>query len=333
MSTLSNFRSLIPEEVELYPTDYLLAQQWSNQSEEETVNWQSFLNSLAVIAFERWLEEGQKKLISKKNLDHISEVAYLEINGFKLCLIAQEDYLEEEIIIPKKYLQQPEFAAHFYGIVEVVEESEFVILRGVSQRTKLNYQSVDAHNYRISIHDFDPELNHFLADCRYLEPQAIPLPQNQLKVASEAISQTVTKLGKWLEGVVSEGWQTLDQLMMPEAQLAFATRSLGADLQRGKLIDLGVSFGQQQVVLLITLAPAEDEKIRIQARLSPYNSDYLPNNLTLSLKSRGGKVIQAVETRGKDSYIQLKPFKSQVGKTFQLEVSGNDFAVSETFEL
>ena len=333
MSILSNFRTLIPEEVELYPPDYLLAQQWSNQSEEEQLNWQSYLNSLAVLAFERWLNQGHQKLIGKKNLDNISEVAYLEIKGFKLCLIAQEDYLEEEIIIPKKFIEQPDLAAHFYGIAEVVEELETVVLRGVSQRTRINYQAIDAHNYRISVSDFDPELNHFLADCRYLEPQAIPLPQNQLKVASEAISKTATKLSQWLEGVVSEGWQTLDQLMMPEAQLAFATRSLGEDLERGKLIDLGVSFGQQQVVLLITLAPAEDNKIRIQARLSPFNSYYLPANLKLSLKSRGGKVIQSVETRAKDNLIQLKPFKSQIGKTFQLEVSGHEFAVSETFEL
>ena len=150
---------------------------------------------------------------------------------------------------------------------------------------------------------------------------------------TEAISDTVTKLGQWLEGIVTEGWQTLDQLIMPEAQLAFATRNLGEDLQWGKLIDLGLSFGEQRVVLLITLTPVEDNKIRLQVRLSPFNTDYLSPNLQLSLKSRSGKVIQSVATRQKDNYIQLKPFKSQRGKTFQLEVSGDELAFRETFEL
>ena len=333
MSIMPDFRSLMPEEVELSPEDYHLAKQWSNKSTQEALNWQSYLNSLGIIALEHWLNERQKKLIGIRNINYLDQVAYIEINGFKLCLLSQEDYLEEQIILPKKFIDQPDLAAHFYGIVEVVEELETVILRGISQRQRLTYHPQDSNHYRISLHDFDSELNHFLADCRYLQPTAIPLPQNQIKVASEAISETVTKLGQWLEGIVTESWQTLDQLLMPEAQLAFATRNLGEDLQRGKLIDLGVSFGEQRVVLLITLSPSEDDKIRVQVRLSPYNSDYLPGNLQLSLKSRSGKVIQSVESRQRDNYIQLKPFKSQVGKVFQIEVSGNEFAVSETFEL
>ncbi len=333
MSIISNFRSLIPEEIELSDMDYLLAKQWSNQSTQEALNWQSYLNALGILAWENWLNQGQKNLVGKKNLDHINEVAYLEINGFKVCLFAQEDYLKEEITLPKKFIDEPELAAHFYGIVEVLEESQTVILRGISQRQKLTYHSQDSNHYRISVHDFNPEFNHFLADCRYLEPTAISLPQNQVQVITEAISEKVTKLGEWLDGIVTEGWQTVDQLLMPETQLAFATRNLAEDLQLGKLIDLGVSFGEQRVVLIITLTPAEDDKIRVLARLSPYNSEHLPTNLQLSLKSRSGKVIQSVETRQQDSYIQLKPFKSQTGKTFQLEVSRNEFAVSETFEL
>ena len=333
MSIISDFRLLMPEEVYLSAEDYLLARQWSNQATREWQNWQSYLNGLGMIAFERWFKERQKKFTCSRNINYLERVAYLEINGFKLCLLAQEDYLEEEIILPKKFIEQPDLAAHFYGILEVVEELETVIIRGISQRQRLTYHERDSHNYRIMLRCFDPELNHFLADCRYLEPTAIPLPQNPAQSTPAAVSETITKLGQWLEGSVTRGWQTLEQLLMPEAQLAFATRNLGGDLQRGKLMDLGVSLGGRRAVLLITLTPAEDNKIRLQVRLCPFNDDYLPANLKLSLKSRSGKVIQSVETRQKDNYIQLKPFKTQVGKTFQLEVSGDEFALSETFEV
>ena len=307
MSIISQFRLLIPEEVELSSDDYALAQQWSNKFPEEALNWQSYLNGLGMLAFEHWLQQRDSKVKAKRNTNNLEQVAYLEIKGFKLCLVAQEDFLEEEIIVPKKFIDQPDLAAHFYGVV--------------------------ADHYRIALNDFDPELNHFLADCRYLEPTAIALPQNQSQVVRETISDSVTKLGQWLEGIVTEGWQTLDQLLMPEAQLAFATRNLGDNLQWGKLIDLGLSFGEQKVVLLMTLKPVEENKIRVQVRLSPFNTDHLPTDLQLKLKSRSGKIVQSVATRQKDNYIQLKPFKSQVGKIFQLEVSGDGFALRETFEL
>ena len=127
MSIISEFRLLIPEEVELSSEDYALAQQWSNKSSEEAHNWQSYLNGLGILAFESWLQQRDSKLIAKRNTNYLEQVAYLEIKGFKLCLVAQEDFLEEQIIIPKKFIDQADLAAHFYGVVEVLEESETVI--------------------------------------------------------------------------------------------------------------------------------------------------------------------------------------------------------------
>ncbi|BAW97040.1 hypothetical protein NIES970_19840 [[Synechococcus] sp. NIES-970] len=333
MFTPSEFRLLIPEEITLSELDYALVQTWPDGNLSEADQWQAYLNGLGLIAFEQWLGDRLPEKRPQRDLTHLSKVAYVTVGGFKVCLLAQSDYLDEQVLWPQASVEQPELAAHFYGIVEVDEEAETVILRGISRGDRLRNSPKRDGYYQLSLDHFDAELNHFLADCRYLSPAAISLPTNAFAHLQAQISETATKLGNWVDGLLEQGWQALDQLMVPEAQLAFATRNLSEDVQAGKLLDLGLSVGNQQVVLLVTLTPAEDDKFRIQARLLPFEAAYLPANLSISLKSKSGKALQTVTSRQQDSYIQLKPFKGVPGKVFQVEVSGDGCTVNETFEI
>ncbi|ANV85294.1 hypothetical protein AWQ21_13510 [Picosynechococcus sp. PCC 7003] len=334
MFTQSEFRLLIPEEITLSELDYALVQTWPDGNLPEADQWQAYLNGLGLVAFENWLGDRLPEKRRQRDLSHLPQVAYVTVGGFKVCLLAQSDYLDEQVFWPQDYLEQPELAAHFYGIVEVDEEAETVILRGISRGDRLQTAPKRDGHYRLSLDHFDAELNHFLADCRYLSPAAIPLPVNVFAELKAQVTETATKLGNWFDGLLDQGWQALDQLMMPEAQLAFATRNLSEDIQAGKLLDLGLSLGNEQVVLLVTLAPSdEDDKVRIQARLLPFEAEYLPADLSISLKSKSGKVLQTITSRQQDSYIQLKPFKGVPGKVFQVEVSGDGCTVNETFEI
>ena len=59
----------------------------------------------------------------------------------------------------------------------------------------------------------------------------------------------------------------------------------------------------------------------------------LPPNLKLILLSKAGKILQEVQSRTQDNYIQLKPFKGEEGKRFQIQVSLGSLSITENFEL
>ncbi len=104
----------------------------------------------------------------------------------------------------------------------------------------------------------------------------------------------------------------------------------------GKIINLGIELGDQDVEMQVTVTPeeADSEKIEIQVQLFPtYEERYLPPNIQLTLYSKSGKILQSTQSRGQDNSIQLKPFKGKEGIEFSLEVSLGDISVREEFEL
>ena len=105
----------------------------------------------------------------------------------------------------------------------------------------------------------------------------------------------------------------------------------------GKIINLGMEVGDQQVAMEVTVTPEEkdSEKIGIQIQLFPkYGERYLPPNAQLTLYSKSGRKLQSTQSRGQDNYIQLKPFKGKEGICFfSVEVSIGDVSVVEDFEL
>ncbi len=106
--------------------------------------------------------------------------------------------------------------------------------------------------------------------------------------------------------------------------------------KKGKIINLGMEVGDQQVAMLVTVTPDEkdSETIGIQIQLSPTRGErYLPPNTHLTLYSKAGRQLQSTQSRGQDNYIQLKPFKGKEGICFSVEVSIGDVSVVEDFEL
>ncbi|MDJ0675681.1 MAG: DUF1822 family protein [Calothrix sp. MO_167.B42] len=101
-----------------------------------------------------------------------------------------------------------------------------------------------------------------------------------------------------------------------------------------KLIDLGIQLGNQNVALLINIKEETDGKLAVLVQLHPVNGErYLPPNLQLILLSKAGKNLQEVQSRTHDNYIQLKRFKGEPGKRFQIQVSLANLSITENFEL
>lgn len=348
----SDFRLLSPEVIEIETEDFELAKEISGKVAVEAHQWQSYLNALALVSFEKWLIERMPGKIVEPDITKIDKVGYLNAKGFKFCLIATEQLLDEIANLPEDVTSNFELVAHFYVLLEVLEEEEEVIVRGFIRADELvnylsrgNVQPQLSGIYEIPLSAFDAEPNHLLSYCRLLEPSAIPLPCAEVENSatpslteaaeqlSEYLQETRAKLGQWLEGIFDSTWQTIDTLISPEAMVAFGMRNAELGAKRAKLIDLGMQLGNESFALLVTVTEDVEEKLSISIQLHPMGETrYLPPNIKLALLSKAGKTLQEVTSRNQDNYIQLRPFKGEAGKRFSVEVSLADASVKEDFE-
>ena len=153
-------------------------------------------------------------------------------------------------------------------------------------------------------------------------------------------------LSQWFENLFETGWQSIEALLgKDQDNLAFSFRSASGlsecQVKRAKLINLGVQLGSQSVALLVALAkPAEaiapetDRKVGILVQVHPVGEEtYLPPNLRLALLSEAGDILQDVQSRSQDNYIQLKRFRGNPGESFNIQVAFGDATMTETFEI
>jgi hypothetical protein len=345
----TNLRLLLPETLWLEPKHFDRAKEISDRPSHETQQWQAYLTVLARLAFETWLQE---RLVNRELIhpgsDELADGCYLRVGEFKVCLLATEHVLDEIVSIPKRMIEQPDLAAHLYVVLEVLEEQEQVVVRGFLRYDELVNQpsrtvslqtdeSQSTEWYVLPLSTLDAEINHLVIYIQYSEPSAIAMPMavsQPIEIPAPPNISGITRLSQWLQGVLDEGWQAIDTLIHPEMNLALSTRHLASGAKGGKLINLGMQLGEQTVVLLVTVTPENQGKIGINIQVLPAaGATVLSAQLKLTLLFRTNKILQEVQSRTHDNYIQLKPFKGKPGTGFSVEVNLNDICVRETFEL
>jgi hypothetical protein len=333
----SDFRLLIPEEIWLESEDYDLAKQLSEIEGNEEKKWQAYINLLGMFALERWLKEKINNEPVERFLDTIDTYGYLQQQGFKFCLLTQEDFLQEGIIISKPLINHSDYLAHFYVAMEVLEEEEIAIIRGFISYDKLSQLSlpkIENNDSWLFLDYLDPEPNHLLMTCKYLEPSTIILPQNLVNQVKDNVQETIVNLSNWLEDIVEENWQNLEQLINTDAGLNFATRRLSEEKKIGKFIRLQMELDEKIFVLLLTISPTEKNKLRIQVQLYPTNNQtYLSSGIKLRMYSKSGKLVKEVIAGKQDNYIQLPPFSAPKDRQFNIEVNLNNSSIDETFRV
>lgn len=222
---VTNSRLLQPELIWLEPEYFEQASQMSQQVTGEAHRWQVYLNVLALLGFEQWLGERLIDIpVSREGCsifqpeyaNAIEAVCNLRVGEFNLCLIATENVLDEVVSVPRAAIDLPEFAAHFYIAIEVQEEREQGIIRGVLRHDELtryrqavNLQAEGDWSYLLPLSLFDGEPNHLLFYSRFLSPTAIPLPATA-PFAQPALSQPeLAALFSNLRSPESRLWQSL----------------------------------------------------------------------------------------------------------------------------
>lgn len=339
----NDLRLLLPETIWIEPEDLEQATAIESKVTDETQQWQVYLNTLAQLSFARWLKERLPNRAIEEESNDGQVLSYLRVNDFRIGLLVTENLLDELVYFP-----QTELAAHFYVVLEVIEEEEQVIIRGFVNYEELNnylHQNksplLSENCYQIPLSLFDSEPNHLVFSCQYLQPSAINLPAietstitSQPEKSLNSLENTRIKLDRWLQGIIDRGWQSIDSLISLDANLALSTRNISEGIKVGKLINFGIELGNQKVTLVITIKQEAEEKLRVEVQLYPTSGErYLPQNVELILLSKTGKTLQTVESRHQDNYIQLKPFKGKIGKQFALETSLGNVRFRENFEL
>jgi hypothetical protein len=344
-----DYRLLLPEIIWLEPEHFDQAKAMSHPTNDEKHQWDTYLHVLALLGFETWLQEQLPDQVIQPEVNQQEGGYFLRIGEFKVCILATEQVLDEVVNFSRPFLDRPELAAHFYVVLEVLEEQEQAIIRGFLQHDELMSaydqaapSAIASEVYSLPLSALDAEINHLIIYTRYSAPSplslseanVVPAEPTQLSNFQADLTDAKTRLSQWLQGTLAQGWQTIDALINPEANLALSPRQAPSGAKGGKLINFGMQLGRQTVALVVTVVPEEGGKLGVGVQVLPVGgASVVPPQLKLSLLSAAESVLQEVQSREQDNYIQLKPFKGKPGTHFSIEVRLNNIKVKEAFEI
>jgi hypothetical protein len=148
-------------------------------------------------------------------------------------------------------------------------------------------------------------------------------------------------LNQWLQNIFVRGWQSLNSILDSNSEsltFNFRHRELAVSSEVSiagiKLIDLGIELSNQTLGLLVGLTPETDTEVAIRVQLHPAGGKiYLPENTKLALLSATGITLQEFASRTQDNFIQLKRFTCERGKSFQIQVTFQEFSLTEAFTI
>lgn len=244
MKIMFDFEALLPDTIALQPNHIERAIQLSLQIDNELRQWQTYLNVLAMFAFEQWVEhrapdipiDREKcSILKPPSANIIDAICNLNIGNFKVCLTAVASVIEEAIALPKAVIDFPEYTAHFYVLVEVREELEEARIYGFMSSEKIGearaiaslQEADEQENYSLPLALFDTDSDNLMLYLRCLEPSAILLPTeatdstrdeiNRVSLADRlnATAQQMLNVGLWLRDEMDELAQGLSWVLLP----------------------------------------------------------------------------------------------------------------------
>ncbi|WP_414529441.1 DUF1822 family protein [Nodularia chucula] len=187
-----DYELLSPAAVHLSSEQIIQAVDLSNKVFNISRKWQTYINGMALLAFEEWLQERANTLTIRREkctvlqpalANAIPVVANLQVGEFKICLISTGNLYDSEIALSQLVVDLPEYVPHFYVLVEVLEEQASAIISGfisyqelTEKRVRANLQPEADWTYKLPLNWFDSDANNLLLNLRCLKPTAIILP-------------------------------------------------------------------------------------------------------------------------------------------------------------
>lgn len=168
-----------------------------------------------------------------------------------------------------------------------------------------------------------------------LQPIATLFDHLKLRAQPETLEESVN-LGQWIQGMVTSGWHTVEELFGPQPVLSFRNLDLSSHSEtsslttRGKLLELVAQPDIYQIALIVGVMPVDLPQVDIWVKLRPATGvPYLPEDLEIKVLDDQGIAVMQAQSRRTDM-LQLK-FRGASGEQFFIEITLNDDSLIETF--
>ena len=157
----------------------------------------------------------------------------------------------------------------------------------------------------------------------------------------------LNRIHKWLDGIISDGWQAAASLINPsDLNRAFLVSddlvspttidvpTPVTDVSRAKLIDLSTQLGESiQVALVVRITQTADGRTSIILQVCPLGKlPYLPEGIELTVLNENNVKYLETTSRTIDNYIQLR-FIAQVGEQFSVRIRLGQTEFKELFSV
>ncbi len=365
LDTQSEIRKISPKTFWLELEDFEEAQVFSESvfCKFGKINqWKIYLNALAIIGFKKWLKQRSPmiRICTENSANTIDDICYAEVGEFSLCLIIVDNLIDDFVSVPTRLIISAKTVAHFYVLLEVLEEEEQLNIHGFLRYDHLvkycQSISVDAKSddcYQLPLSWFDPEVNNLLLYSRFLSATAISLPSiievndtetQNLTSATSMANKALVNLTNWWHEVFEEGWQSTKNIWKTvdnNYNWGYVRSHSLADHSSGiKKIDFGLLLNSQTVALILNLKRLKNNEVDVLVQVTPCyeehrNEESLPSGLKLKITlnpNTSESESREIAARKADNIIQLE-FSEALGKQFQVEVSFKNAVITEDFLL
>lgn len=160
------------------------------------------------------------------------------------------------------------------------------------------------------------------------------------------LSQTIVTLRQWFDQGFEAGWQAAETLLATQSlSPAYSFRSAESNTNlsdpdtqtRGaKRVQLNGPSDQHTVTFLVSLIPedqasSEASRVRVVLQVHPTgNQVHLPEGLELAILSEDGQMLQSVQARNTDDYVQ-KQLSGFFGERFSVKIALGNASYVENF--
>ncbi|MFG6097844.1 DUF1822 family protein [Leptothoe sp. ISB3NOV94-8A] len=163
------------------------------------------------------------------------------------------------------------------------------------------------------------------------------LYQRRMENQQAKLVKATTNLSQWLHNLFGEDWQPLDSFWgLQHPAFAYNMRRArepkGFCAPRIKFVTLNAEVEPQTVALLMVLNSESDGRMGVRVQVHPaVENNHVPTDLILSIYSKDDEILQSVQARTQEDYMQLPYFRCQPGTQFRLQIDLSDDTFSETF--
>ncbi|MBD2158406.1 DUF1822 family protein [Leptolyngbya sp. FACHB-16] len=240
--------------------DHAIAASQQGQTHDE--QWRLYLQALAIEGIQEWFQMRAPDLPIIRAARDVSWKAstggiweQLQVGQFRVNLLITDALESREVALPEAALTHPNGIAHFYVLVEVMDEEEQVTIGPYLRQDQLMQQSellVMDGLYWLDTSWFEEPSDRLLLDLQFLNPSAIPLetvtPASSTPALLLPTVRQVMNTGLWLRGQLDQVAQDLAWILLPPVAMPSPLRPTRApDEQLNILVS---NLVEQQGVLI-----------------------------------------------------------------------------------